>query len=268
MRFTRGPRPQEHDPKEGSLTRSCEKTKRPREKLERVKGIEPSYSAWKAAALPLSYTREAGVSPASGRAMRGDSRGAKVIRQVRAPSKRRAPASSDCLVPAPRWPAARRRFLCVGRRRGLYHPGVGAMLPFWRLDPPFRFAICSAFAALFASGAAWLVANSLKRDFQRRNLAAGRRLSTHGPWRCRDADVDAARRPLPASHWPRLARQEKPRHRHRHVHVQRVAHRNRLRALLSRLGNFAAMGERSAYCLGLVMPLLSLAHIKTGRKRA
>ena len=29
-------------------------------RLERVKGIEPSYSAWKAAALPLSYTR-AGV---------------------------------------------------------------------------------------------------------------------------------------------------------------------------------------------------------------
>ena len=27
------------------------------ERLERVKGIEPSYSAWKAAALPLSYTR-------------------------------------------------------------------------------------------------------------------------------------------------------------------------------------------------------------------
>ena len=31
------------------------------EALERVKGIEPSYSAWKAAALPLSYTRS-GVS--------------------------------------------------------------------------------------------------------------------------------------------------------------------------------------------------------------
>ena len=28
-----------------------------RRKLERVEGIEPSYSAWKAAALPLSYTR-------------------------------------------------------------------------------------------------------------------------------------------------------------------------------------------------------------------
>ena len=26
--------------------------------LERVEGIEPSYSAWKAAALPLSYTRD------------------------------------------------------------------------------------------------------------------------------------------------------------------------------------------------------------------
>jgi hypothetical protein len=32
--------------------------------LERVKGIEPSSSAWKAVALPLSYTR---ISPASRR---------------------------------------------------------------------------------------------------------------------------------------------------------------------------------------------------------
>jgi hypothetical protein len=29
--------------------------------LERVKGIEPSSSAWKAVALPLSYTREEAV---------------------------------------------------------------------------------------------------------------------------------------------------------------------------------------------------------------
>ena len=28
------------------------------ERMERVKGIEPSSSAWKAVALPLSYTRE------------------------------------------------------------------------------------------------------------------------------------------------------------------------------------------------------------------
>ena len=41
-------------------------------RLERVAGIEPAYSAWKAAALPLSYTRlglvqmveEAGFEPA------------------------------------------------------------------------------------------------------------------------------------------------------------------------------------------------------------
>jgi hypothetical protein len=33
----------------------CQKWAR---KLERVKGIEPSYSAWKAATLPLSYTRD------------------------------------------------------------------------------------------------------------------------------------------------------------------------------------------------------------------
>ena len=36
------------------------------------------------------------------------------------------------------------------------------MLPFWRLEPPFRFAIYIAFAVLFASGAAWLVADQLK----------------------------------------------------------------------------------------------------------
>ena len=30
------------------------------ERLERVKGIEPSYEAWEATVLPLNYTREAG----------------------------------------------------------------------------------------------------------------------------------------------------------------------------------------------------------------
>ena len=32
-----------------------------KEKMERVMGIEPTYSAWKAAALPLSYTRISGL---------------------------------------------------------------------------------------------------------------------------------------------------------------------------------------------------------------
>ncbi|VXC86786.1 hypothetical protein SPHINGOT1_200098 [Sphingomonas sp. T1] len=34
------------------------------ETMERVTGIEPVYSAWKAAVLPLYYTREAGVAAA------------------------------------------------------------------------------------------------------------------------------------------------------------------------------------------------------------
>src|SRR5690606_37688181 len=37
-----------------------------RQDLERVKGIEPSSSAWKAAALPLSYTRAARLSDGDG----------------------------------------------------------------------------------------------------------------------------------------------------------------------------------------------------------
>ncbi len=32
-------------------------------KVERVKGIEPSYAAWEAAVLPLNYTRFEAVEP-------------------------------------------------------------------------------------------------------------------------------------------------------------------------------------------------------------
>ena len=38
------------------LARSCAKSLA---RLERVKGIEPSYAAWEAAVLPLNYTRTA-----------------------------------------------------------------------------------------------------------------------------------------------------------------------------------------------------------------
>jgi hypothetical protein len=38
------------------------------------------------------------------------------------------------------------------------------MLPVWRLDPPFRFAIYIAFAVVFASGAVWLVADQMKES--------------------------------------------------------------------------------------------------------
>ena len=43
-------------PNQQPAARNCKKSNL-LELLERVKGIEPSYSAWKAAALPLSYTR-------------------------------------------------------------------------------------------------------------------------------------------------------------------------------------------------------------------
>ncbi len=38
------------------------------------------------------------------------------------------------------------------------------MLPFWRLDPPFRFAVYTAFGLLFMSGAAWFVADRMKES--------------------------------------------------------------------------------------------------------
>jgi hypothetical protein len=41
----------------GIVRMEIEASRNPLKTLERVKGIEPSYSAWKAAALPLSYTR-------------------------------------------------------------------------------------------------------------------------------------------------------------------------------------------------------------------
>ena len=44
------------------------KSKKPMKTLERVKGIEPSYSAWKAAALPLSYTRARPINYHAGQA--------------------------------------------------------------------------------------------------------------------------------------------------------------------------------------------------------
>jgi hypothetical protein len=57
--------------------------------LERVKGIEPSYSAWKAAALPLSYTRLLAINYHAGPAA------STVMRRTRDPAKyRRKPTDS------------------------------------------------------------------------------------------------------------------------------------------------------------------------------
>ncbi len=45
------------------------------EHLERVAGIEPAYSAWKAAALPLSYTRIQREQPSFTFHLEGNSHG-------------------------------------------------------------------------------------------------------------------------------------------------------------------------------------------------
>ena len=48
------------DPRRGALQsagRCSTRRARPSARLERVKGIEPSYAAWEAAVLPLNYTR-------------------------------------------------------------------------------------------------------------------------------------------------------------------------------------------------------------------
>jgi len=61
-------------------------------------------------------------------------------------------------------------------------PRSGAMLTFWRLEPPFRYAVYSAFAVLFASGAGWLVADQLKEapDGEDWQEAASYLLMLHG----------------------------------------------------------------------------------------
>ena len=54
--------------------------------LERVKGIEPSSSAWEAAALPLSYTRKAlAIAEKSSWQPRGSSVGSLALRAMRGP---------------------------------------------------------------------------------------------------------------------------------------------------------------------------------------
>jgi hypothetical protein len=111
--------------------------------------------------------------------MRGDSRGAKVIRQVRAPSKRRAPASSDCL---------------------LKETSNGEI---WQQ--------AAAYLLMVHGGAAMLTL-----------MLLGALFPVH------------------------IGRQEKPRHRRRHAHVQCGAHGDRLRALLSRLGNLETFTSPSA----------------------
>ena len=97
--------------------------------MERVKGIEPSYSAWEAAALPLSYTRALPPMARSRRQKQQPPYGGITLahqapfRLTQAPVSRQVPPDrpheSHCLVPAlwlKRAPAhVACRFSSVGR---------------------------------------------------------------------------------------------------------------------------------------------------------
>ena len=96
-----------------------------RRRMERVKGIEPSYSAWKAAALPLSYTRVPAAMP-------GHRHGFEQVAQTGDASKRRvrrstplAPAACDISGP----PSLARMKRCVPRVGALALGFSGAESP-------------------------------------------------------------------------------------------------------------------------------------------
>ena len=77
--------------KSAPLAKSCKG-------LERVKGIEPSYSAWKAAALPLSYTRLMAINYHAGAAV------STVMRRTRDHGKYRRELTDNRLKEARRRP--------------------------------------------------------------------------------------------------------------------------------------------------------------------
>jgi cation transport ATPase len=142
------------------------------------------------------------------------------------------------------------------------------MLPVWRLDPPFRFAIYSAFATLFVSGAAWLVAGQMKESSEAEiwQQAAATLLMVHGGAAMVTLMLLGALFPL---------------------HIGRAWRARKNRATGIVMLTFNAVLIATAFGLyylgseilrpwasdlhiafGLAMPLLFLAHVKTGRKRA
>jgi cation transport ATPase len=141
------------------------------------------------------------------------------------------------------------------------------MLPFWRLEPPFRFAIYIAFAVLFASGAAWLVANQMKESANGEiwQHTAAYLLMVHGGTAMLTLMLLGALFPL---------------------HIGRAWRARKNRATGIVMLTFNAVLIATAFGLyylaseilrpwtsdlhiafGLAMPLLFLAHVKTGRKR-
>ena len=137
------------------------------------------------------------------------------------------------------------------------------MLPFWRLEPPFRFA----FAVLFASGAAWLVADQLKETSNGEiwQQAAAYLLMVHGGAAMPTLMLLGALFPV---HIGRAWRAKK----NRVTGIVMLAFNAVLIATAFGLYYLASdilrpWASDLHIAFGLAMPLLFLAHAKTGRKR-
>jgi multisubunit Na+/H+ antiporter MnhB subunit len=142
------------------------------------------------------------------------------------------------------------------------------MVPFWRLDLPFRYAIYAAFAALFASGVAWLVATQLNDtpdgDFWQ--LASSSLLMLHGGTAMLTLMLLGALFPL---HISRAWRARKNR-----VTGSVMVACNAM--LITTAFGLYYLGSEEVrpwtsdlhIAFGLALPMLLLAHVKTGRRRA
>jgi hypothetical protein len=141
------------------------------------------------------------------------------------------------------------------------------MLPVWRLEPPFRFAIYIAFAVLFASGAAWLAADQLKASSNGEiwQQAAAYLLMIHGGAAMVTLMLLGALFPL---HIGRAWRAKK----NRATGIAMLAFNAVLIATAFGLYYLASETVRPwasdlHIAFGLSLPLLLLVHVKAGRTR-
>jgi hypothetical protein len=142
------------------------------------------------------------------------------------------------------------------------------MLLFWRLEPPFRYAIYFAIAVLFASGAGWLIADQMKETpgDEIWQESASYLLMVHGAAAMVALMLLGALFPL---HIGRAWRAKKNR-----VTGTVIAASNGVLIVtafgLYYLGSDAIRPWASDIhiAFGLALPLLLLVHVKTGRKHA
>jgi cation transport ATPase len=141
------------------------------------------------------------------------------------------------------------------------------MLLFWRLDPPFRFAIYFAFTLLFASGTGWLIADQMKEtsDTEIWQQASAYLLMLHGGTAMLTLILLGALFPL---HIGRAWRAKK----NRATGIVMLACNTMLIATAFGLYYLGSEEIRPwtrdiHIAFGVSLPLLFVVHIKAGRKR-